>query len=209
MLDIYVLIATILHLSYDTMRVIILFTLMSLFPTTESEILTIDNTRYPYINVMKNVSPVIWHEKAIAFKMSMSHAVRINSRGIRFLPIGMTSLSFHDEKKIVDILSFFRDNQTQQWKSFQCIAAHDALCHVQLGESFHMRIFPNTGETVYVTHGNELPEKVRLVSHTCPETNSHRTSFHSFDGIFKSDVSLCNVVGGGKYRNSLVKSPPF
>jgi hypothetical protein len=84
-----------------------------------------------------------------------------------------------------------------KWKSFECIAAHDSLCHIQLGELFNVRIFPNIGEAVYVTHATDTPEKIRLISNTCPEMNSQRTSFHSFHGKFKSDVSLCNVVGGG------------
>jgi hypothetical protein len=187
-----------LYIYSYSMRVLMLFICCSIILNTNSEILTIDNTQYPFINVMKHNSPVIWHEKAIAFKMSMSHAVRINSRGIQFLPIGMTSLSFYDKNKDVGMWSYFRENeQSQKWNSFTCTPARDSLCHIQLNGLFHVRVFPNTGETVYIAHGNEVSEKISLIANTCSETDSHRTSSHSYHGSFKSDISLCNVVGGG------------
>lgn len=47
---------------------------------------------YPYLYLMDPSMPVIWHEKFFAMRMAMSQAVRVNSRGVRFISADYSSV---------------------------------------------------------------------------------------------------------------------
>ena len=54
---------------------------------TSAELFPISDTSYPHVVIMEQTgTPVTWHRKSVAFKLVHSIAVRINSRGIQFIP---------------------------------------------------------------------------------------------------------------------------
>jgi hypothetical protein len=155
--------------------------------------------------------PVVWHTKAIGMRMAQGSAVRISSRGIRFIPNSHT-LSI-DEKV---------------WKPMKCYTARDALCHLQprdiivsssassgddaSGRVFRGKVFPNGPYPAFVTQGYGNNKTYTHADGTktyhrfayCPETWTGRTVVPARPAISivappseRYDVSLCNLMGVG------------
>lgn len=57
------------------------------------ELLPISDVSYPYITLVggsqqqpQQPQPVVWHTRRVAFRLAHSAAVRVNARGVRFVP---------------------------------------------------------------------------------------------------------------------------
>jgi hypothetical protein len=85
--------------------------------SSRAEVLPISDQSYPYIYISDPYQPVIWSEKGFAMKMSMSQAIRINSRGVRFIQHHSSSSLVFYEKEF-------------GWKSIPCVLSRDSLCSI-------------------------------------------------------------------------------
>ena len=53
----------------------------------QAEIFGISDHSYPHVFITDPVqAPISWHSKEMGFRLQNSAAIRINSRGIRFIP---------------------------------------------------------------------------------------------------------------------------
>lgn len=70
------------------MKMRCLWHLLFLAGAAQAEIFGISDKSYPHVYITDPVqAPVVaWHKKAFGFRLSSCAAVRINSRGIRFIP---------------------------------------------------------------------------------------------------------------------------
>jgi hypothetical protein len=138
--------------------------LLILFSTTLPhlhlcEIFSINDRNYPHLFINDPVTaPVIWHKKAFGFRLANAAAVRINARGIRFIPGSHTLLLqsatpastpinnnniLDDEKSIArqagrlwwndtltdeEIAAQKKAIDRTQWRSITCKPSRESLC---------------------------------------------------------------------------------
>ena len=166
----------------------------------QPEIFSIGDQAYPYVYLMEPSVPVFWNTKFFALRMAGSQAVRINARGVRFIPpdssaIALVNSSTHSRD--FHILPA-DDKGRNPWQVFRCKSSTDALCQIDTqGSGYTSRLFPNAGSPVYITHG-ELPESPlggipKFVTGNCPESSTGRVA--NFEKRW--DVSICNILGMG------------
>lgn len=93
--------------------------------------ITISSKSYPHIYRLDPLVPLTWHRGDLALLMASSEAVRINSKGVRFISNRHSFVS----------LSY-------QWMETPCRCSRYALCEV-FGDGLvghHVsRVFPNAG----------------------------------------------------------------
>lgn len=172
-----------------------------------AEIFPISDTSYPHVVISDPSSmPVAWHKKSIAFRLLHSSAVRVNARGIRFVP-STHSLIISTTPPALGL----NNAPKNRWRSTPCLPARDSLCHlrsrVAADAQFQSRVFPNYPNVVYITQKDAsiLPSDVAHVLmsgspdvSTCPETSSGRTvvpPLRAKNAAPMHDVSLCNLMG--------------
>lgn len=121
------------------------------------EIFSINDRNYPHLFINDPVTaPVIWHKKSIGFRLANTAAVRINARGIRFIPGSHTLLlpslgpqakstakEETDDEKLVRQVARLWWNDTlsdeeieaqrnaldrTKWRSITCKPSRECLC---------------------------------------------------------------------------------
>lgn len=203
------------------MIMLLLALFLLVYPETAGgELLAIGDQGYPHIYLMQPPAAVQWHEKVFALKIASAQAVRINSRGIRFISAGYSSLVLtHDgnedtrdeeqdnygrsrRKAIISSITHEYAGEGKgggEWRSIHCEGARDSLCHIvdsaetDKGQQVITgRAFPNAGQVAYVGHGLSRSYSVleNLGIGRCPESSTGRTA---------------GVVGGGIANASSVQ----
>lgn len=168
----------------------LLLLLASALQTTDCEVFSLSDNAYPYLRLMgESPPPVLWHTKGFALKMSECDAVRINSRGIRFIPPTLSVA-------LVDGMG-----GGDRWKHYKCESTRDAMCTLvsdtPSGTGVTTRVFPVQNQPTYIIHA-DLEKATRegvpdFVTARCLEASTGRTATFAP----KWDVSLCNVLGAG------------
>jgi hypothetical protein len=130
------------------------------------------DTAYPYIAILDPPLNMDWDRGLGALGMAQASAVRINSKGIQFIP------SSHIQLQLAD-----RFETT-------CTRARHCMCVMNVS-GIASDVFPEKGQKVYITSTtqNFLP-----VSTLCTSTNTGRTLLIA-DGN-RMDISLCNIIDG-------------
>ena len=159
---------------------------------TGAEMLSIGDSGYPHIYLMQPTVPVHWHRKAMAVRRAGSQAIRINTRGIRFISASYSSLVLGSSPG--DSSSF---HNALGWKGIHCRGSTYGLCEISGGvNGAESLVFPNAPHDVYVssTSGDERIDD--FIGSPCPETKTNRVASTSGDGR-RYDISVCNVLGVG------------
>lgn len=161
-----------------------------------AEIMPIGDNSYPYVYLMDPPIPVLWNKRFFYMRMATSQAIRINSRGIRYIPSDYTPVFSND----TSVPFMFQGGRHSAWYKSKCSIAQDSLCHIKDELFTRSRLFPTPGSPVYITHGNIGEWERKHLSMECPEFNTGRTSSVAL-GVMSAnpmwDVSLCNVLGAG------------
>jgi hypothetical protein len=208
-----------MHKNMDQRHMLALFLLASCSSMCLAEIFGISDHSYPHVLITDPIqAPVVWHKKAFGFRLLNSAAVRINARGIWFIPSSHTMLTgmldnsdeaipmeVHAQKLVMkDVmggggvhlsdLKRKRDAaDASKWRYIHCSWARDSLCHL-LGNS-QTRFLPNFPGQVYVSQSEEqAPLELFWMMKACPETATARFLAPQRHG---GDISLCNIVGVG------------
>jgi hypothetical protein len=103
------------------------------------DIMSIGDNMYPYVALLDPAVPVVWHQKFFAQRMAAAQAVRINSRGIRFISSQYAVLNI--------------DPKSTSWVSVECTSSRQSLCDLTTGTTLQSRLLPNDGQQVYSTFG--------------------------------------------------------
>jgi hypothetical protein len=82
------------------------------------DIMSIGDNMYPYVTLLDPQVSVVWHHKFFAQRMAKAQAVRVNSRGIRFISSQYSVLSVGST-----------------WKTIGCVSSTNCLCRVNTGTS--------------------------------------------------------------------------
>jgi uncharacterized protein YhhL (DUF1145 family) len=148
-----------------------------------SEIISIGDNMYPYVSLLDPAVPVTWHKKFFAQRMASSQAVRINSKGIRF---------------ISSQYSILKIDPGSGWMQTTCISSTQCLCVLKTDPEFHARLFPIYGNTVYSSFGVKpiMEENLHTILFSeCIEAKTNRVL-----STTSKDISVCDVLGiGGDY----------
>lgn len=192
-------------------------------PLATGEILSISDSGYPYIRLMDGSGGgfVDWGGERFALRIASSQAVRINSRGIRFIPPGSSALVLADGRRREGThahhgagfhhLPVGHPDLDTKWEVYDCLLATDSLCHLmvaegQNGHNFTTRIFPTHGVPAYVSHGDigaaaaERPPP--FVTEECPEAHAGRAV--TFDARCVLPRPLCARAVGTWFHGTLV-----
>lgn len=156
----------------------------------------ISNNEYPYVTLVDHSVSVQWHRKSLSLSMAQMQAIRVNNRGVHFIPAGTFQLALDGGS----------------WMSAPCTRTRRGLCGVVLpaaqtresGASPSI-IFPVQGFSVV---SSPLPGDLRTEDDgeallwnvpQCPESTTRRTTPLRVEGTAPAryDVSLCNIIGGG------------
>lgn len=186
-------------------RAIVLAAACSVVPhSADCASISLSDGTYPYLYSLEPRTPLKWHQGAIGFMMASSEAVRINSRGIRFI-----SGSFS-----VMTISSKEEEGGGAWTYSPCRVSKRSMCEIfdTPNDAYRSSIFPNAGSPVLVNiQSSDAVEEFGffrdLESNRCPEAATGR-SYSMVDNHAASDqqavpvqrtidVSLCNVVGVG------------
>lgn len=140
------------------MHILHMFILFALMHPRSSkcELFPISDSSYPHLIITDPASAAVyWHKKAVGFRLAHSAAVRINSRGIRFIPSShtlkiatplndwfnpLTGVSnsqwwfdhvpaTEDETEIAH--SYTGLEYSNRWRGVPCVPARDSLCHMR------------------------------------------------------------------------------
>lgn len=165
----------------NTMKAIIVTScwVLGMIKPSHAALYSLSDASYPYLSLVQPQMPVVWHEKTFSLAVSMSKAVRINSRGIQFISPGGVTLTIHD---------------SSNWFSARCVQTTGALCTLE--EITNSSFFPSVG---YAVKGpNPLySDLFEYLIPKCTESTTGRVIPFINKGPSSEDMSLCNVIGGG------------
>lgn len=133
-----------------------LILLSMMVPLSPAEMFGISDKSYPHVFLTDPVqAPIVWHQKAIGFRLFHSAAVRINSRGIRFIasenslilgmlentdsqPPGVTTATSMNQMMLLHHKTNLQNEyeaaqqkdamHASRWRRIRCEASRDSLC---------------------------------------------------------------------------------
>lgn len=167
------------------------------------EMVSIGDQAYPYISILDTALPVIWNEGSFGAGVGMSSAVRINSRGIRFISIHYSALvlgshigdcsdsggilpGIYSQCSIASKISDPTTTVNGAWKSIPCELGRDSLCAIKFPSDVNgkSRIFPTFNNIAYTTQGTLPPEEGgfrNVLASECPESSTGRVVIPAAD----------------------------
>jgi hypothetical protein len=120
------------------------FILMCLPDLVLSEFFSVSSNRYPYLYLTNPASPVIWHTKFFALRQASSQGIRINARGVRFIPAAYSTMSLSENIDTPGSLSVLRAGGVGDlWNVANCTMSTESLCKLETDTSTISRLFPN------------------------------------------------------------------
>lgn len=155
----------------------ILFTLTS----SRAEVWSISKANYPYLEIT-DLTPGrawSWREGFVAQRMATSQGVRINERGVQFIPYNYATIHL----------------DARSWVRYGCEVHQDVMCKlraVQGMENITTRVFPEQGVKVYSLVGDDSLLSVEAFKNRCTESFTGRYTSDDF-----RDISLCDIVSSG------------
>lgn len=155
----------------------------------KSEMLSIGDQGYPHLFFLQPSTPVLWDRKTLALREAGSQAVRVNSRGIRYIPAAYSVVTLGSASRAG---SHFHSESGWDWVN--CTLSEGGLCDIMSDVTGQLisRVFPDAPGDVYV--GSTGSERVdAILGPKCPETKTKRV----LSGGDRYDVSACNVIGAG------------
>lgn len=154
--------------------------------------ISLSDGKYPYLYNLDPLKPIMWHKGAMGLLMASSEAVRVNSRGIRFISGSFSVLTINSHDDGTD------------WVDSHCQCSRNSMCTMfEQGGEYASNVFPNFGTpakmSVGTTPTSPMPDIFDLMEkNRCPEASTGRSFLIRDDtSPFIMDVSLCNVVGSG------------
>ena len=143
---------------------------------------------YPYVALLDPPLPMDWDRGRGALELAQSSAVRINSKGIQYIPPSYSELQLSDRFET------------------PCIRSRNCMCVMNVSGVIS-NVFPERGTRVYIT---STTQKFLPVSTDCAITSSGRTVLIGLgsnqdpvsgfgEGSHpetRMDLSLCNLVDG-------------
>lgn len=144
--------------------------------TVSAEMFAISTAHYPYVYLTDPEAPAMWNRGEMALRQAGALAVRINSRGVQYLPASYSSLYL-----------------SSTWRGMTCEAGDLGLCSIRGVES---TVFPHPPQNVYISANTGNVELDRFMQGKCPEADTGRI-VSAAGGGRRSDISICNVVGVG------------
>jgi hypothetical protein len=136
---------------------------------TQRAILDTD-VAYPYISLLDPVLDMDWDRGFGALGIAQSSAVRINSKGIQFIPPSYSQLDLSDRYQTT------------------CVRSRNCMC-VMDNNGSTTNVFPEKGSPVYITPDVETP--INLVCHR--QQTGRQVLLGS---LARMDISLCNIIDG-------------
>ena len=91
--------------------------LMATLSKTSATIYALSESSRPYLTTLDPPMQVSWHRKSFSMALAQSQAVRINSRGIQFIPIGSTKIVFSSNPNSFHTIQVGED---KQWSVSKC-----------------------------------------------------------------------------------------
>ena len=76
--------------------VLLAFVLCGPLSVTDASFLPISDAFYPYVGLQDCTKPITWNTKLYSLAMAQSEAIRINSRGVQFIPPVSSQLIFKE-----------------------------------------------------------------------------------------------------------------
>lgn len=169
------------------LRVIALHVLAAL---AGAETFSIGDQTYPYLSTMSSSTPIVWHTKGVALRTLGAQAIRINSRGIRFIPASYSAVVMGGTMAEHDNIHFQRVGEG--WVRIGCTVVRDALCRINVVNG-STDVFPNFPQKVYISPTTNDEVLDDFLGTRCPETKTGRV----LSGSGRHDISVCNVLGAG------------
>lgn len=155
--------------------------LLFFLATARAEVWSISKTDYPYLGIA-DLAPTrawSWTRGFVAQRMATSQGVRVNERGVQFIPYEFTTV--------------YLDHGG--WTRYGCDVHQGAMCKLRAisgAENITTHMFPEQGAKVYSLVGDDSFLPADVLKNRCTE---------SFTGRFTSDdsrdVSLCDIVSSG------------
>ena len=155
------------------------FLLFCFICQVDGELWSISTISHPYLTLLENPGHVIhWNNGFMAQKMATSQAVRLNERGIQFIPFSYTKVSIVNE-----------------WIEFDCKLEPNCMCKLSGTKNVTSRFFPENNQEVFSLIGtmidNEKQNFQDLLHGKCLESNTGRITSDD-----SRDISLCDVTSG-------------
>jgi len=156
-----------------------LFLLLTLAFQVHGELWSISTVPPPYLSLLDPPGHFIhWNNGFVAQKLATSQAVRLNERGIQFIPLSYTTVPIVNE-----------------WAEFNCDLSPKCMCELKDTRNVTSRVFPGEDQEVFSLIGNmadfETKDIQELLRGKCQESKTGRITSDD-----SRDISLCDITSG-------------